>query len=503
MRALGPHLSYRRRPRISIAMFRDFLHANLATETSVPTAEWRWAILALGICAILLTIGLIATGTFLFRKKNTDRTLLYFGVYVILYGVRVFLRASPLLPVFAISPAVADHIIRAITFTFSLPLLFLFLEIVQTRWRGVILWALGVQLVFSALAIPLDLLGIARRQVDITNSLLVLASWILLIVLLFFLRPPGSLPSDLRVVAVGLGVLGLFVLHANLTGLHLIGGRDVEPAGFLFFVCTLGYLVAHRIFVKEESLFAIQKELEIAEQIQASILPRNVPHRAGMEIAARYLPMSAVAGDFYDFLTFERNHLGILIADVTGHGVPAALIASMLKVAFASQSAHAQDPGRVLSGLNQALCGKFEDHFVTAAYLYVDLDAKIVRYGGAGHPPLVFSNRSKGEAHSIEQNGFFLGMFPEADYSSIEMPLEPGDRYLLYTDGLPESKNSTGEEFGIARCMKVLNANTRLSGAALADQLLNDISKWTSPGSSVRLQEDDMTLLVLDFTAPS
>jgi sigma-B regulation protein RsbU (phosphoserine phosphatase) len=480
-------------------MFQDFLRANLATETSISTAEWRWTILALGISAILLTIGLIATGIFLFRQKNTDRSLLYFGVYVILYGVRVFLRASLLLSVLAISPAVADHIIRAITFTFSLPLLFLFLEIVQARWRRVIWWALGVQLVFAAFAIPLDFLGSARRQVDITNSLLVLASWILLIALLFFLRPPGRLPSDLRVVAVGLGVLGLFVLHANLTGLHVIGGRDVEPAGFLFFVCTLGYLVAHRIFAKEESLFAIQKELEIAEQIQASILPRDVPHRAGIEVSARYLPMSAVAGDFYDFLTFDGNHLGILIADVTGHGVPAALIASMLKVAFASQSAHAQDPARVLTGLNQALCGKFEDHFVTAAYLYVNLDEKTIRYGGAGHPPLLVSNRSNGEARSIEQNGFFLGMFPEADYSSIEMPLHPGDRYLLYTDGLPESKNATGEDFGIAGCIKALNTGTRLSGGALADQLLNDISKWRSQGSSTPPQEDDMTLLVIDF----
>ncbi len=479
------------------------LHLSIADPTaasSVSTAEWRWAILALGTCAILLTIGFIATGVFLFRTKSMDRTLLYFGVYVILYAVRVFLRASPLLPVFAISPGLADHIIRTITFTFSLPLLFLFLEIVQARWRRVILWALGVQLVFAAIAIPLDLLGIARRQVDITNSLLVLASWILLVFLLFFLRPPGRLPLDLRVVAVGLGVLGLFVLHANLTGLHLIGGRDLEPAGFLFFVCTLGYLVAHRIFAKEESLFAIQKELEIAEQIQASILPRDVPRRAGIEIVARYLPMSAVAGDFYDFLTFERNHLGILIADVTGHGVPAALIASMLKVAFASQSAHAADPARVLTGLNQALCGKFEDHFVTAAYLYVDLDAKIIRYAGAGHPPLLFSNRLNGESRSIEQNGLFLGMFPEAEYSSVEMRVHHRDRYVLYTDGLPESKNAASEEFGIARCMKALGSHSQLPAAALADQILNDISVWTSEGSA-RLQDDDMTLLVLDFTA--
>src|SRR5277367_5369411 len=152
--------------------------------------------------------------------------------------------------------------------------------------------------------------------------------------------------------------------------------------------------------------------------------------------------MSAVAGDFYDFLTLENNRLGILIADVTGHGVPAALIASMLKVAFAGQAAHAVDPARVLTGLNQALCGKFEDHFVTAAYLYADLDAKIIRYAGAGHPPLLVSNLGNGGARAVEQNGLFLGMFPEAEYSSTEARLQPGDQYVLYTDGLPECKNT-------------------------------------------------------------
>ncbi len=479
-------------------MFLDVLTANLAAESSISVNEWRWTIVSIGIGAILLSIGLVSTGIFLFRKKSTDRTLLYFGLFVLLYAIREFLRAAPLVSVFAIPASVAEHIARTITFTFALPLTFLFLEIVQARWRRFFLWSLGLQLVFAAFAIPLDLFGIARRAVDIGNALLVLGSWVLLIIFLFFLRPPGRLPLELRVVAVGLAVFGLFVLHAILTGLHLVPGRDVEPAGFLFFVCTLGYFVAHRIFAREESLFAIQKELEIAERIQTSILPRGVPRLAGIEIAARYLPMSAVAGDFYDFLVLEGNQLGILIADVTGHGVPAALIASMLKVAFAGQIPHAQEPARVIAGLNQALCGKFEDHFVTAAYLYVDLDTKIIRYAGAGHPPLLYRSHSKVGAQAIEQNGLFLGMFPEAEYSSIEIPLRDGDRCLLYTDGLPESKSTTGEEFGIVRCTKFLESNSRLNATALADALLAEIARWSARASGAS-QDDDMTLVVVDF----
>jgi serine phosphatase RsbU (regulator of sigma subunit) len=381
-----------------------------------------------------------------------------------------------------------------------LPSLLVILEVVEARWRAVFRWAFAVQLTFAVLAILSEAFGVAGRAADILNNLLVLASWVLLIVFLFFLRPPGRMPRELRVFAVGLAVLCVFVLHANLASLHLLPGGDVEPVGFIIFVASLGYLVAHRIFSREESLLAIQKELQIAQQIQTSILPREVPRLPGLEIAARYLPMSAVAGDFYDFLRLEGNQLGILVADVTGHGIPAALIASMLKVAFASQSAHAADPARVLTGLNQALCGKFEDHFVTAAYLYADLDRKVIRYAGAGHPPVLFGARSDGKARSIEQNGLFLGMFPEASYQSMEMQLQPGDRYVLYTDGLPESKNATAEEFGLARCLKVLDSHARLPVAALADQLLGEISRWTAQGSA-RLQEDDMTLIVIDCQA--
>src|SRR5437763_3250385 len=140
----------------------------------------------------------------------------------------------------------------------------------------------------------------------------------------------------------------------------------------------------------------------------------------GLDIAARYLPMSAVAGDFYDFLFIDEKRIGILIADVTGHGIPAALIASMLKVAFAAQAHHANDPACVLAGLNRALCGKFEEHFVTAAYLFIDLENCLLRYSAAGHPPLMLASRTSGAVREIEQNGLMLGLFPEATYSSLE-----------------------------------------------------------------------------------
>jgi sigma-B regulation protein RsbU (phosphoserine phosphatase) len=122
-----------------------------------------------------------------------------------------------------------------------------------------------------------------------------------------------------------------------------------------------------------QQLVSINNELEMARQIQLSILPRGTPKIKGLQIAARYIPMGSVAGDFYDFIVVDEQHVGILIADVSGHGLPAALIASMLQVSLAAQFAHASEPAQVLAGLNLALCGKFARHFVTAAYLFVEL----------------------------------------------------------------------------------------------------------------------------------
>jgi len=166
------------------------------------------------------------------------------------------------------------------------------------------------------------------------------------------------LHADDQFPVAGFVVWLLFVVHANLLGLKILTGQNVEFLGFLVFVACLGYVSARRTFANEERLLAINKELEIARRIQSSTLPQSVPTLRGLEITARYVPMSAVAGDFYDFLSVDEKRVGILVADVTGHGVPAALIASMLKVAFAGQATHAHDPVRVLTGLNRSLCGK-------------------------------------------------------------------------------------------------------------------------------------------------
>src|SRR6516164_9713592 len=203
-------------------------------------------------------------------------------------------------------------------------------------------------------------------------------------------------------------------------------------------------------------LLAINSELEMARQIQLSILPRQTPQLPGLAIEARYIPMSSVAGDFYDFLVIDEKHLGILIADVSGHGLASALIASMLQSAFAAQVPNASDPGKVLSGLNKALCGKFRSHYVTAAYLFVDLEKGTVNYGGAAHPPiLLWRSKSRDTTECIE-NGLMLGPFRDSIYSAITFSLEQEDRIVLITYGIDEARDSSGREFGMERLRHIV-----------------------------------------------
>jgi len=247
-----------------------------------------------------------------------------------------------------------------------------------------------------------------------------------------------------------------------------------------------------------QQLVAINNELEMARQIQLSILPSDTPKLVGLEIVAQYIPMTSVAGDFYDFIVVDEKHVGVLIADVSGHGLPAALIASMLQVALTAQFAHASDPGKVLSGLNQALCGKFQRNFVTAGYVFVDLEKNSMTYAGAGHPPLLHWRSSCGKASEVSENGLVLGQFPEETYSAVSLPLEPGDRCVLYTDGVLETSSPSDEEFGIGRFMQLMESKHKLGAEQFIDALLDELSRWSGHPRGEG-QQDDITVLVIDF----
>ena len=192
------------------------------------------------------------------------------------------------------------------------------------------------------------------------------------------------------VMIVGTLVFATDALFFNLAGLfHYQTYRITGSLGLAALLFSFGYVGVQMALSGERRLHSIESELAIAQEIQASILPGKNPEVKNLAVAAAYRPMTAVAGDFYDFIAVDESRAGFLVADVTGHGVPAALIASMIKVAIQSLAPYADDPSEVLSGLNRILFAQLRAQLVSAAYLWIDTERRRALYSAAGHPPLL------------------------------------------------------------------------------------------------------------------
>jgi serine phosphatase RsbU (regulator of sigma subunit) len=241
----------------------------------------------------------------------------------------------------------------------------------------------------------------------------------------------------------------------------------------------------------QQRLVAVGSELATARKIQMAALPRTNPDLAGLEVAAVYTPASDVAGDFYDFLELENGCLGVFIADVSGHGVPAALVASMLKIALATQSEKASSPARILLALNALFCGRLERQFITAAYVHIDPVAGTLVAASAGHPPPIL--RHDGTSEEIIANGVVLGRFRGVHYEEVTRSFTPGDTLVLYTDGVTETVNRSGEMWGDER-LRMTIASHDSSAEALAGTIVGDVASWRGVAGA---PEDDVTMIVV------
>lgn len=450
--------------------------------------------MALGI--LVLASGLAACLLFIPRAKRRDFTLLYFGLAAAMYGARLLVTTQTLPKVF---PGLAQAFLVTnwvITGLIPVPLGLFFAEIVAPKWKKLVLWAVAIEIVEGLIYIVAHLLDRGAGITNAVNSIMVMLT--LPAMLLFFISVKKA-DRALWVLRVGFAVFLGFVVYTNLATLGVTqGNRGIEYLGFVFLLCCLGYVAAAESVQKEERLAAINKELEIARQIQAGLLPDHDVAAAGLRIATRYVPVSSVAGDFYDFLHTDGAGLGVLIADVAGHGVPAALSASMVKIAIRAQAEHARRPAEVLAGLNSTLCGNVQGQFVTAGYVYLDVNKNQLAYAGAGHPPLLVWRAREKKALAIEENGLFLGAFPDCAYKDVTFNFEPGDRCVLYTDGILEAPNAQGEEFGNQRLREFLASHAQLPAQEFCDALLSSIDRWCGRRENED-QHDDLTLVAVDY----
>lgn len=243
-------------------------------------------------------------------------------------------------------------------------------------------------------------------------------------------------------------------------------------------------------------LEALQRELEFARQIQLSILPGTPPSCNGLRVHGSFLPMAAVGGDFYDFVSFEPGRTGVLLADVSGHGVAAALVASMLKVSLSQWQNLMEDPGRLLETMNRELYGKFRKQFITAAAAYVDSASGRLLYAHAGHPSLLRIDRDGGTVLEARRGrGTILGMRPDIVVETFEDGLHERDRIVLYTDGVTEARNRHGEIWGEQRFQDFASRYRDLGPEEFAARLEEGLRDWITPRVDF---EDDVTFVILD-----
>lgn len=236
------------------------------------------------------------------------------------------------------------------------------------------------------------------------------------------------------------------------------------------------------------------KELEIAKGIQQSFLPDSVPEIPGIDLAALNLPALEVGGDFYDFIPITTDRWGLAIADVSGKGVPAALFMALSRTLIRASTARNPATVNAIKQANSLICEDSKTSmFVTLFYAILDANKMTLTYINAGHnPPLLFRSGTTDIA-LLEAKGIALGVIEQVDLDEVELELKRGDTVVLYTDGVTEALNEAGEEFGSARLMAVLRAQSGSSARELIAQIRDAIQTFTGN----QPQFDDITLMVL------
>jgi phosphoserine phosphatase RsbU/P len=337
----------------------------------------------------------------------------------------------------------------------------------------------------------------SNNKLMLYNNLL---SACVLLTLMTVVAVPGLSSKYLVLPDRGVLAIGtlIFIIEAVYNSLSRPLGyetpRILDHLGFAILLFSFGYVALQLVLANEHRLLFVENELAIAREIQTSILPSSVPELNHARISAAYLPMTEVGGDFCEFIRADQNRVGFLVADVSGHGVPAALIASMVKVAVQTVAACANDPEALLRGLNRILSRQLRGQLVSAAYLWLDTENRRGLYAAAGHPPLL--HWQHGKLEQIESNGILFGVRPEFDeYPVCALPIAPGDRFLLYTDGVTDPQNANGDAFGDSRLEHVVRSNQSCTPSELSDRLLSEIRHWQPASMS---QEDDITLIVID-----
>jgi sigma-B regulation protein RsbU (phosphoserine phosphatase) len=208
--------------------------------------------------------------------------------------------------------------------------------------------------------------------------------------------------------------------------------------------------------------------------------------------------MTGVAGDFYGFPRILPNFVGIILADVMGHGVGAALVASMVKVGVVNAAERGQSPAKILQELNRTLCKEAPGQLASAVYVELNQEGNLARYTAGGQPPPLLWRRAEQRLDPLDSAGLRLGVRGEERYDDNTFHFAQGDRLLIYSDGLTEAENGKGESFGDAVLPDFFLLKQKLSAETFAEALLQSVLAWSVVDSRPG-QADDITFVIVDL----
>jgi len=288
-------------------------------------------------------------------------------------------------------------------------------------------------------------------------------------------------------------LLGLLILWPRVRGQRY-------TLDSLFLLGSLAQQVAQALrvveLVQEQQVQAIERErieqeLRTAREIQQTFLPKEVPDVPGWQLVPYYHPAREVGGDFYDFIPLADGRLGLVIGDVAGKGIPAALVMTATRTMLHTAAQSGDAPGEILSRVNELLCVDIrQGMFVTCFYAILDPTSGRVQYANAGHEPPY--RRQREGVSQLWAVGMPLGMLPGSRYETHEARMTPGESLLFYSDGVVEAHNTSREMFGLPRLLACVSAHP--GGRELIGLLLIELGRFTGADWE---QEDDVTLLAL------
>ncbi|QEH33152.1 Alkaline phosphatase synthesis transcriptional regulatory protein PhoP [Aquisphaera giovannonii] len=237
-------------------------------------------------------------------------------------------------------------------------------------------------------------------------------------------------------------------------------------------------------------------ELDLARKVQFALMPRPPKPRGVLQVAVRYTPANQLGGDVYDFYRLENDRLGILVADVSGHGVNSAMLSGMVKALAAPLSIAVLEPGELLAGLDVATEQYFpEGYFCTGFYLIADESTGLVRYAGVGHPPAIVIGPHG--TRTLQSNPGMLGIGMVDGTAGDSDRLEPGESLIIYTDGLTDAMDPGDVLFGEDRLMTVLQSHHGADPTEILNRVDEALNQHTSPGRPA----DDINIIVLQRPA--